>query len=123
MSHEILREGTPGGDADSDLSAGCLFVKLSATGSDASGLGELADGILINAPAAGAAVSMQCAGVGQVRVAAGQTLNPGDEVASAANGEAKVAAAGEHILGKVHLVGATAGQLVPVLFQPAGPKA
>ena len=121
MPHEILREGTPGGSADSDLSAGYLFVKLTATGSDASGVGELADGMLINCPEQGDAVAMQCAGVRMIRASA--VMAPGDEVASAAGGECKVAASGEFILGKVHLVGGGVGDLVPVLFNPGGRKA
>jgi len=94
------------------------FAVVDADGYAAlSGDGEAAIGVLQNKPGeatdeAGEAASVRVYGVSKVY--AGEVIVPGNEVASNLNGEAKVAGAGDRVLG-VALLGGADEEIISIL--------
>ena len=117
-AREILRQCTPS-EAAADLTAGCIFVTEGASGVDATALGGRAHGILHNQPDTGDAAGYATAGA-VMPVRASAAIAKGDLVASAAGGEAKTAAGGEHVNGVALSAAAASGDLIAVLFLPSG---
>ncbi len=120
MSHlEISRQCTPS-KATVDMTEGCIFVTVVAGGVAKTADGAAAHGILTNAPDVDEAAAFDT--VGAIHpVRASEVIPEGSTIASAANGEAKVATAGDEKLGVAYCEGAAAvGDLVPVLFIPSG---
>lgn len=106
-------------EAGADLSAGQFrFVLVAADGQvDLVGAaGGDSDGVLLNDPdLAGKAATVAYAGRVKVVIGVGG-LAAGDKVQSDASGEAILAAASDHVLGKC-LVGGAAGELGEVLLR------
>lgn len=107
-------------EAGADLSAKqFFFVSVSADGQiDPTGDGAIADGVLLNAPAAaGRAAEVAIGGI--VKVECGGTVTRGGPVASDASGNAVDAASGDVILGTALETGAD-GSVISILFHPRG---
>lgn len=105
--------------AGSNLSAAAnlyKFVKLSSDGQIdvVSSAGGDAVGVLYNDPnAAGKAAQVAVAGV--VKIQAGATIDEGVKIQSADDGQADVAASGDHVLG-VALTAGDAGDIISMLL-------
>lgn len=95
------------------------FVKVNSDGEiELAGDGEAALGVLQNKPgeateAAGEAASVRVYGVS--KVVAGETIAAGEEVASDADGKAKVATLGDRVLG-VALLGGDMDEIISIVL-------
>lgn len=108
-------------EAGADLSAKqFFFVSVAADGQvDPTGDGLLADGVLLNDPAAAGRAAEVCIG-GITRVECGTVgVTAGDDIASDANGNAVTAATGDIILGTALETGAD-GEVISIIFEPRG---
>lgn len=105
-------------EAGGDLSAKQYRFGLVASDGQidaVSSAGGDADGIIMGKPdAAGKATEVAISGIAKVVVGTGG-ITAGQKVQSDANGEAIVAASGDHVLGKALATGA-AGAVVPILL-------
>ena len=105
--------------AGSNLSASTnlyKFVKMSSDGQIdvVNSAGGEAVGVLYNDPnAAGKAAQVAVAGV--VKIQAGATIDEGEKIQSADDGQADVAASGDHVLG-VALTAGDAGDIISMLL-------
>jgi len=107
-------------EAGQDLSAKqFFFVTIASDGQvDPTGDGAMADGVLLNDPAAAGRAAEVCIG-GMTRVSAGGTVAAGADVASDSAGEAVTAASGDVILGTA-VTGGADGEIISIIFQPRG---
>lgn len=95
------------------------FAVIDGNGAIAlSGLGGEAQGVIQEGKPVGRNSSIATGG--QLKVLASAAINEGDEIASAANGLARVAGAGHEILGVALTSVANANELVTVNFNPKG---
>lgn len=94
------------------------FCLLDAAGAvQLAGLGAAATGVIEEGKAVGRHTSYATGG--QLKVLAGAAIDEGDQIASDANGAARVAGAGHEILG-VAMSAAANGELATVNFNPKG---
>ena len=100
MAFESIRHTVPGVVAAADLSTKQFFlVKMSSTGINLAGNGELTLGVLQNKPdALGKAATVASVGSTSKCIAA-EAITAGADVASDAAGKAVNAASGDYILG------------------------
>lgn len=110
------------GKAIVDLSAKTnCFVKQVAGGINTAGAGELALGVLYDDPKAGQNGTVQVGGVAEIKASVG--IVEGAEIASAGDGRAVTAAAGQFILGIALKAANAANEIIPVQLNCAGKKA
>lgn len=99
------------------------FVKVNSDGEiELAGDGEAAVGVLQNKPgeateAEGEAASVRVYGIS--KVAAGEAIDPGEEVAADSDGKAKVATTGDRILG-VALIGGDDEEIISIVLYQGG---
>lgn len=112
--------------ASADLSASQYrFVEYNTTTRQIAiaGDGEVARGVLQNAPAAeGRAATVAYSGVSQVE-AGEDDITSGDAIASDASGRAKLATTGDIILGRAQEDSSAVGQLIAVALGHEGASA
>lgn len=109
-------------EAGSDLSASQYhFVSVAADGQvDATGDGAMADGVLLNDPAAAGRPATVCVS-GFVKVKAGAAITRGDYIASDASGKAVAATTtGDVILGTALEAATADGDIISIIFAPRG---
>lgn len=98
-----------------------LFVTLQSDGKfDPAGLGDDADGVVLEAGSDGDRVPMVVPDGCVIPVVASAAILAGANVASAAGGQAVTAGTGNVILGKALTAADGSGELVEVLFSKAG---
>lgn len=115
MAYENRGTNLPGIVAEADYSAAQhRFVSINSSGkAELTGAGARIDAVMENNPVADVAASLK--GPGSVaKVEASASIALGADVASAADGKAVTAAAGNYIAGKALNVAGAAGELVSV---------
>jgi len=121
MAYEVLRTKLGTLKAAADLSAKQYHaVKVSAAGAvNLAGLGEDAVGIIQNKPILGEAVELAIE-TDVTKMVAGGIVGAGTKVAVDANGKAKVAAAGQYIIGTALEATGAADELLTLLLKSNG---
>lgn len=118
MAYELRGQTIPGLAAHADYSAAQhRFVFVNASGNaELSAAGGPVDGVMENDPKIGEAATVYNTGVAKVQASA--AIAVGAQVSSAANGQAKVAASGDQIVGVCRTAAGAAGDICTVVLSP-----